>query len=62
MIRNIYEKICLLNWKSLVQFEKGWYHNLITEVGRHQNVDRQFKYCPICLFNSNFHVEYAFHM
>jgi len=32
------------------------------EKGRHQNIDRQFRYCPIWLFNSDFQVEDEFHM
>ena len=37
-------------------------HNLMIEKVRHQNIDRQFRCCPICLFNSDFHVEDEFHM
>jgi len=34
----------------------------MVEKGRHQNIDRQFRYCPSCLCNRDFYIEDEFHM
>jgi len=34
----------------------------MVEKGRHQNIDRQLRYCPSCLCNLDFYIEDEFHM
>lgn len=36
-------------------------HNLLIEKGRHQNIEREYRFCPFCLERNIYSVEDEFH-
>lgn len=46
--------------KTLANFRCGS-HNLLIEKGRHQNIEREYRFCPFCLERNVYSVEDEFH-